>query len=506
MKKTITFCTIFWLVAQVSFAQTNSFFVKDSLGAYIQKSMAQWNIPGLALAITQGDVIIYSKAFGVLKKGATEPVNSQTLFPIGSMGKSFTAFSLAMLDHQQKLSLDDKVKKWLPWFSMKDKDYEKELRVKDILSHRTGMETFQGDLLWTESSLSNRAIIEKWGKFKPSFPIRSNFGYCNIGYMIAGEVIKANTGLSWQQYTQQNILNPLGMKNSFVEMASLKNKPNVAVGHTITNNQLEQIPEGTGVMQAFGGMYSNLEDIARWLMLHTNDGRIDGKQLFPERLIWNVRNPFSIVGKQFFPQGNMLTVNYGLGWDMVNYYNQEIVSHGGAYSGFLSMMGFVPNKKMGFVILTNSDSHEFTEALRWTIIDSFLGVKTKNYSEEMFAYIRHRNTEEKKIMASWKDSVNVLNAHKISLKPFEGRYQNDIYGNIELKQQENKLLMKMEHHPSISATLSYMSNDRFLCEYNHPMFGTAVIPFSRVNGNATGLTLSVHPSLEYTTYSFIKIK
>jgi CubicO group peptidase (beta-lactamase class C family) len=368
------------------------------------------------------------------------------------------------------------------------------------------METFQGDLLWTESSLSNRAIIDKWATFKPAFPIRSNFGYCNIGYMIAGEIIQANTGLSWQQFIKQNILNPLGMKNSFLELSAIKNKPNVAAGHTIVNNQLAQIPEGTGVMQAFGGMYSNVEDLTQWLMLHANDGRIREQQIFPEGLIRNVRNPFSIVGKQFFPHGNMLTVNYGLGWDIVNYHNQEVVSHGGAYSGFLSMMGFVPNKKMGFVILTNSDSHEFTEALRWTIIDSFLGVTTKNYSEEMFAYIQHRNTEQEKIMASWKDSVNFLNAHKISLKPFEGRYQNDIYGNIELKQQENKLLMKMEHHPSISATLSYMGNDRFLCEYNHPMFGTAVIPFSRVNGSATGLTLSVHPFLEFTTYSFTKIK
>jgi CubicO group peptidase (beta-lactamase class C family) len=188
------FILTFILSTSFSFTQSRYDSISPQLDSLILKSIKDWKVPGISVAITVGDSIVYSRAFGFADLAQKKPATTNTIFPIGSMGKSFTAFSLALLQEQRKLSLNDKVIKWVPHFTLSDKHLQNNLTVADLLSHRTGMETFAGDLLWSESNLSNNAIINKWGKIKPQFPLRSRFGYSNIAYLVSGNIIQSVTG------------------------------------------------------------------------------------------------------------------------------------------------------------------------------------------------------------------------------------------------------------------------------------------------------------------------
>ncbi len=479
---------------------------KQNLSTYIDSAAKKWKVPGIAVAITKGDSIIFSEAFGYADLNKKIPVTEKTIFPIGSMGKSFTAFAIALLQEKKQLSLDDKVTRWLPWLDFKDVSLKNQLMLSDILSHRTGMETFAGDLLWTESNLETKSLLTKWAKIKPAFAIRSRFGYSNFGYMAAGEVIRSVTKKPWQTFIQEELLNPLHMSHSFLYADEVKKYKDVAIGYTMEKDSIQQIPDGTGVLQAFGGMYSNVNDIAKWLIMHANDGVVNGRKMFSESTVWGVRNPYTIIGKNFLPNGKRLTMNYGLGWELTNYNNQEVVCHGGAYSGFLSMMGFIPEQKAGFVILTNNDSHELTEALRWKIIDLIMNTPSIDYSEAILNYVKHQQQEMRSQEQQMNDSISLNIKTPISINKYEGTYLNEIYGKIFLQAKGNNLLLTMQHHPKINAALTYIGNNRFYCQYNHPMFGKTVWPFTIENGEVKSLVLSVHPFLEFTNYKFLKMK
>ena len=238
---------LLFLITSSSFTQSRFDSVSPQLDAVISKAIADWKVPGISVAITDGDSIVYSKAFGFADLDQKKPVTVNTIFPIGSMGKSFTAFSLSLLQEQGRLSLNDKVVKWLPWFTMTDKQLQNNLTVADLLSHRSGMETFTGDLLWTESNLSNRAIINKWGKIKPQFPIRSRFGYSNIAYIVAGEIIQSATGINWKQFVNKQLLQPLKMHHSFLNKDEAIQQHDLAKGYTMIGDTVTEIPKGPGV-------------------------------------------------------------------------------------------------------------------------------------------------------------------------------------------------------------------------------------------------------------------
>jgi CubicO group peptidase (beta-lactamase class C family) len=479
--------------------------LRKQLDQYIKQAIEDWRVPGIAVCIVKGDSVVYSMTAGYADLAQRRPVTHETIFPVGSMGKSFTAFSLALLEHQGKLSLGNKVQQWLPWLDLKDPVMKQELTIADILSHRTGMETFAGDLLWTESVLSERELLTKWGHMQPAFPIRSRFGYCNLGYLAAGQIIEAATRQTWQQFTRQQILEPLGMQHSFVLKSDVQHYPDAASGYTLVNDTLLPIPAGTGVLQPFGGMYSTAEDMARWVMMHANDGLVHQQAVFPTGPVWEVRHPYTILGKAYIPGGRRILMNYGLGWELFNYNNSEVFCHGGAYSGFLSMMGFLPEQKAGFVVLTNSDSHELTEALRWRIIDLILGAPARDYSAELLAFSKDQQRQMQKGERLLADSALLNIPTSLPLAAFAGTYHSEIYGNISLQVAGNQLALTMEHHPSIKARLTHIGNNRFYCQYSHPMFGNTVWPFEVSNDSVNGATLYVHPFLEFTPYAFTKL-
>lgn len=489
-------------------AQTKNTFIKDSLDSYINEAMKMWNIPGVAVAITKDDVLVYSKGFGVANVDTGSKVDENTLFPIWSMGKSFTAFSLALLEQRNQLKLDDLVKHHFQNFKMENKDYENELNLIDLLAHRIGVETFQGDFLWSESRLTTTQLLEKWSNFKPRYPIRSGFQYSNYGYLIAGEVLEKVSKKTWQSFLTAEVLKPLAMNRGTLFTEDLKTNKNVARGHSKRKGTVKSMKAGQDSrIEPFGGMYSSVNEMIVWIQLQLDKGIIKGKRIFAESIFDRVQKPYNSIGKMYLPDGSNPHVNYCLGWETRDYFGKEVITHGGAYHGFLTMMGFVPQEKLGFVILTNSDAHELTEALKWQIVDAYINKPFKNHAQSMFEFTQAEEIRREQWLQVMSDSVALKIKTKIPLKRFEGYYQNKIYGIIQVKLiGADTLQLQFEHHPSLTATLKHISDNRFFCTYSNQMFGEVVIPFEEKNSKIVSFELSVDPLVEFTTYQFIKFK
>lgn len=370
-----------------------------------------------------------------------------------------------------------------------------------------GVETFQGDFLWSESTLNNKELAQKWSKFSPKYPIRSGFQYSNFGYMIAGNVIENISKQNWQSFLHEEVLIPLGMNSTVLFVDELNKKQNVAKGHIKVDGAIVPAVEQRIKIEAFGGMYSTVDDMIVWIRLHLNKGKSGTTKIFNESIFERVHKPQNIIGKMYLPDGSSPNVNYALGWEVRDYQHREVITHGGAYTGFASMMGFVPQEKLGFVILTNSDAHELGEALKWQVIDAYLDRNYTTYTQNMYNYTQAGEEWEAKQFRKMKDSIELNLPTMLPLKNFAGTYESDIYGTIQVElEDQNTLKLKFEHHPQLFAKLKHMGNNRFWCEYSQTMFGKVVIPFEVKNDKIIGFELSVHPYVEFTSYSFKKRK
>ncbi|AHM60541.1 beta-lactamase [Flammeovirgaceae bacterium 311] len=206
--------------------------------------MQAWKIPGVAVCIVKDGKVIHQKGYGLTQLGNDEKVSEQTLFPIASVSKQFIGAALATLEAQGKVSLDDKLEKWLPEFEMKDKDYQRQIILADLLSHRSGWKTFQGDLLNTESSMDVPAMLQKFGQITPAYPIRTRFGYSNFGYLLAGETIKPIYGKDWRYFLQATIFDPLNMRRTLIHADAINKASDIVSDHTLKKNQVVVLPAG----------------------------------------------------------------------------------------------------------------------------------------------------------------------------------------------------------------------------------------------------------------------
>jgi CubicO group peptidase (beta-lactamase class C family) len=203
------------------------------LDRYFETARKEWKIPGMAVAIVKDGKVVLAKGYGVKEFSKQEKVDENTLFAIASNTKAFTAATLAILVDEGKINWDDKVRDYLPYFKLYDAYVTEEMTIRDLLCHRSGLKTFSGDLLWYESSYSTVEVIKRARFLKPGYSFRSGYGYSNIMFMAAGEVVPAVTGKPWKDFVKERIFEPLGMKTSNIGTTDLKKYNNVAAAHYV---------------------------------------------------------------------------------------------------------------------------------------------------------------------------------------------------------------------------------------------------------------------------------
>ena len=507
MKRAILCAACMILMCRFATAQSDTIpsFVKDSLDKYISKAMLDWEIPGLSLAIVKNGKVVLAKGYGVKEQGVGNAVDENTLFMIGSNTKAFTATALATLDAENKLSLDDKVTKWIPSFKLENKAAGEQAIVRDLLCHRIGFRTFQGDFTYWTSNLTRKEVVAKMGLIKAVYPFRTKWGYTNAAFVAGGEIIPAVTGKQWEDYLKEKIFTPLGMSNTLALSRDFPNAANKAAPYTTDNGNIVKIPYcQIDNLSAAGSISSSAVDMSKWVMMQLGNGKFEGKEIVPQKAIQSIRYPNSIMGNGSTIYNKSNFTLYGLGLELQDYENRRIVSHTGGVNGYVSSVTMIPSEKLGIIILTNTDQNALYEALKWEIMDAYLGLPYRNYSKVYLDFTKTRRINEAKESKNLTDSVAMMLTPSLPLAAYTGNYTNDVYGKMKVVLEENELRMHFEHHPNMYAKLSSLGANRFYCAFTDPEFGTAVFPFKVENGKVKGVTVKVADFVEYTPYEFVK--
>ena len=485
-----------------------SHFISDSLDNFINEAIVKWQIPGAAVCIVKDGKIVMMKGYGVKELGKPDKTDENTLFMIGSNTKAFTATALAMLQSQNKLSLDDKVTKYLPQFKLDNKLAGEQAIVRDLLCHRLGLRTFQGDFTFYNTNLSREEVIQKLGIVKATYPFRTKWGYTNSAFLTAGQIIPVVTGKPWEVFLKENIFDPLGMNNTLALASEIPKAPNRASAHTLVEGNLLVIPYAQidGIAPA-GSISSSVNDMSKWVLAQLNLGKVGDKEVIPASAIKAIREAQDIMGSVRHLNGENNYELYGLGWMIQDYSGHRIIMHDGGVNGFVTSVTLVPQDHLGIIILTNTDQNSFFEALRWDIMEAYFKMKFSNYSDTYLGFFKANYSSQQATDKKLKDTVAMNQPTALPLKQYTGKYTNELYGSMTVNLgQHNELEMHFEHHPYMFAKLQVLGGNRFYVTFTDPTFGKAIFPFNVENGKVTGVKVKVADFVEYNPYDFTKVE
>jgi CubicO group peptidase (beta-lactamase class C family) len=478
---------------------------------YIKKAKKQWNIPGLAIAIVKDGKVLFSKGYGVREYGKKEKTTDESLFAIASNTKAFTASALSILVEKGEISWDDPVQKYLPYFQLYDPYVSANMTIRDLLCHRSGLKTFSGDLLWYGTTYPRSEVIKRARHLKPTYGFRSHYGYSNIMFLTAGEIIPAVTGKSWDEFIKENFFAPLNMKNTNTSIKSFKAGDNIAMPHHVGYNEEPQVipyVDWDNIGPA-GSINSNVKEMANWLMLNLNNGKADGFQLLSENSLhemWTVHTP-QVVSKwseSMFPSTHYK--GYGLGWALFNYHGRNIVNHGGGADGMISKVVLVPEENFGFVILTNSINY-LPSALTYYILDNYFGKEEKDWSTIYYGFYesdikREEKAKEEKEIKKLKDTKPSL-----PLEAFTGTYTSKLYGDATIEIKNGKLYLNFVPTIIFKGELTHYQLNTF----NIKLKDLPSLPEGSVNfiidkdGKVSKMEVDIpNPDFDFTELDFIK--
>lgn len=507
MKKLTLFNFVFLLLYSNLLSQSVPSFITDSLDQYVNEALKDWQIPGAAVLIVKDGEVVIAKGYGVKEIGTNDKVDENTLFMIGSNTKAFTGTALAMLEFENKIKLTDKVTAYLPYFRLNEKWKTDEINLIDLVSHRMGFETFQGDFMYWTSDLTSDEVIEKFGRISPKYDFRTKYGYTNAGYAVAGKVIEKVSGLKWEDYIKEKIFLPLSMDRTTSLSTEYFSSQNIARPHTYVENKMSLIPfQPIDNLAPCGSIASSVKDLSHWIIAQLDSGKFGGEKILNFEVILRTREPQTIVRQAKHPFNNSHFQLYGLGWALEDYEGIEIISHTGGVNGFVTSVTLVPKEKLGIVVLTNNDQNAFYQALKWEIIDSYLGLPYRNYNNFMFKGFLKQFEKRRAQLAEWRDSIAMNFKPTIDLKEFAGRYYHEVYGYADIKIIGENLTLDLQHHSKLKAKINYIGNNRFLCTYSDPTYGIRVFPFYIENDEVKYFDLYVDNFVEFLPYRFYKQK
>ena len=487
-----------------SFSQTPRF-VSDSLDNYIERGMKQWQIPGLSISIVKDGKVILQKGYGIREIGKEGKVDENTLFIIASNSKLFTGTSMAKLDVEKKLSLNDKITKYIPWFKLYDSNSTRMVTIKDMLCHRLGTKTFQGDFTFWDSNLPKDSIVWKMRYLKPTGQFRQDYGYCNAAFLVAGQVLQRVTGQTWESYVHDNVLTPLGMSNTYMNTAGLAQRNNVAVPHNNLYTSLVKIPfDNVDNLGPATSMVSNVKDLTKWLLLQLDSGRYEGKRILPWDVLQKTRDINILTGSRKSTVYPTHFRGYGLGVYATDYNGRQVYWHTGGAFGHVTNVCFVPEENLGITILTNNDNQNFFEALRYQLLDAYLGVAYTDRSKFQWGFYVQEKKETDNKIAALKKRVEKKNTPEMPLEYFTGDYFNTVYGKITISKNENMLICRFQHHPDLIGTMEYMDNNEFRVTYSNIGYGIYPAKFSLKAGKPVAVEVQVNDFIETDNYLFVK--
>ncbi len=440
------------------------------LDRYVEQVMADYGVPGLALTIVKDGQVVVARGYGVRALGDPTPVDAHTLFGIASNTKAFTATALGLLVDEGKLSWEDPVIDHLPWFRLSDPYVTSQLTIRDLLVHRSGLGLGAGDLLWWPPSSYNREEIARRLRYIPlATSFRSAYAYDNVLYLVAGEVIEAVSGRTWEQFIQERILDSLGMTDSRVRHSDATRGGNVATPHARVEGMVRVIkPFDSDNTNPAGGINASATDMAKWLMVQLDSGRVAGGRLFPAgltRQLWTIVTPQPIgrPAKELAPLANNFR-GYALGFEVRDYRGRKLVTHTGGLPGYISRVAMIPGEKLGVAVLTNMESVAM-EPIYLRILDHYLGAKY-DWRSAFRTVIARADSATAAGDAAASAARDSLSTPSLPLDRYAGTYRDPWYGDVVVTKEGDGLRIRFAHTPALVGDLRHWQYDTFLAHWD----------------------------------------
>lgn len=475
-------------------------------------------VPGMAIAIVENDQVTFAQGFGVRALGEAPRVDADTIFPTGSTGKAFTVADLAILVDQGRIGWDDRVTDRLPGFEMYDPWVTREITIRDLLVHRSGLGLGEGDLLLVpRTNLSRSESVRRLRYLKPATSFRYGFAYDNVLYMVAGQLIEAVTGETWEKFTAGHVLKPAGMRHSTSDEPERFATADRAYPHARmdggmrgagTQERLDERDELGRNGAPAGGLTVSANDMARWLLIQLDGGELPGHsgRLFSEaahRQMWKpvVLQPIPEYPPPLKPiQPDFNT--YALGWDVSDYAGTRIVWHGGAVFGFLTAVVLIPDRHVGFSIEINSEDGEIIRGLMYELLDHYLGRPHVDWVARFRAEKERRITEA---LAALRTAAARPAAAGPSLPSggYAGTYSDPWYGNIEIAATDGRLTIDFKSTPRMTGTLEHYQYDTFIARLDDKSIEPPYVTFSlNADGKVDRVTMKPVSPLADFSYDY----
>lgn len=505
------------IIVGLSIAFAASAATPPGLDARVDEVMRLHGVPGMAVAIVEQGKVVHAKGYGVRRLGSAEPVDADTIFPTGSTGKAVTTAALAVLVDEGKIGWDDNVIDHLPGFQMYDAWVTREMTIRDLLVHRSGLGLGAGDLLFVpRSSLSRAETVRRLRYIKPATSFRSGYAYDNLLYVVAGQLIEEVSGQTWETFVRERVLKPAGMRVSTTDDAAHFATANRAQPHARMDGgfrgigKQETLDERQGLGRnaaPAGGISSSAADMGRWLAIQLAHGVLpDGGRLFSEDASREMWTPQVLVPITQYPapiaEATPQFSAYALGWNVRDYRGAKIIEHGGAVFGVQTMVVLIPERQVGFSLQINSEDSVLLRGLTFELLDHYLGAPKRDWVADFASFKKARDA---KALAAAGASGDKKKASRPSLplSGYAGVYADPWYGPIDIRYVNSRLRIDFKQTPDMAGTLEHWQYDTFQVRWDDRTIEPAYASFALdAQGKVDRITMKAVSPLADFSYDY----
>jgi CubicO group peptidase (beta-lactamase class C family) len=460
---------------------------RHAVDAILKQARIEFEAPCVACAIVKDDKVLYLEGSGFRQDTGKEPVTPDTLFGIASCSKAFTATAIGMLVADGKMRWDDPVRKHLSAYRMSDALADRDVTIRDLLCHRTGV--IRHDILWVVQPWGRDELIRRSALIKPDRPFRSGYGYNNFQYLAAGEAAGKVAGMSWEQLVQKRILDPLGMKSANFSTNDMVKTKDYALPHRKIQGKLQTVePHNIDHMAPAGSINASVRDLAQWLRFQLGKGKFEGKRLLRESVLEETHTPQVVVPMASFAtfEEEVTTqVSYGLGWRIYDYRGRRVVAHGGSLDGYRSEITLLPEQKLGVVVLTNLASTPLPRAVTFNLLDLLLEGPKEDWNKRFLEDASKKKADEKKQEEKRQAGRKPNTKPSLPLAEYAGAYEEPAHGQVRITEKDGVLWF---HWGKFTSPLESFHFDTFTLgevpERYREMWGDRMVTF-RLDADGT---------------------
>ncbi len=456
------------------------------LAPYVTQAMRDWKVPGVSIAVVKDGKVVLARGFGVREVGKPAPVDERTVFAIGSLTKGFTSAAVGLLVDAKQLGWDDPVTEHLPGFALADPYVTRELTLRDVLSHRSGVKE-DAEALWYGTKYTRKDIIARLRHLEQQAGLRGTVTYSNVMYLVAGEAAAARAGMSWDSLVRKRLFEPLGMSSTGTHVEELAALSNVATPHVDRTGEPRPARwmDGSAVGPA-AAIHSNARDLARWLLMLLGKGTLEGKRVLSPEVVEELHTPQmplrrDALTRRLFPESHLDA--HGLGWLLKDHRGRWMVWNTGGMDGMTCSAALLPEEALGVIVLTNGPRTSFPEALVYRVVDSYLGAPVKDWNKLRLEVSLEYRKKQKEAEQAQEAARMTGTRPSLPLERYAGTYSRPLLGELTVSADKGRLRVGFA---GWEGEAEHWHHDTFRVKWKNEALGTALVTFHLdAQGNPT---------------------